>query len=622
MRYLFKYRFILFLSLIAALVYSYFYLNRAHVEVRVQAPGHTFFTMYWANADEQSYSGTKRERIRIRPDTERYGFFLTDLRDINSLRIEPSGMKGKVTVKEIIIRQPGLPTIRFSKAEDFSRLRPFGDVESTEFSNKGWIVTSTGSHPRFQFLIPHTPRALDWVSESSRFLLLLIPFLLLLRLLQPLWHNYAYAPYCGMLVLGLVLTMAVVSKENYHPDEYVHISAVEYYKNHWLPPSADSEEIRHTYSKYGFSRLNTIEISYLFAGKFVKYLEIFQLDHILALRLFNVTLFAILLSLALESSPYRLMFIPLLLSPQVWYIFSYINSDAFALFVAILAGWQVVANESAFNRFLEQKKISFLKILGLGLLFALLILIKKNFYFFTLFLLFYFLWRCIFQPFSNFKGMLKQLLIICCIGGALVGIRWGADISVNGFDKGEKMRAMQEITAEQNCKPSTELHQKHTSLQLRERGTSLQSFIQDHRWGEKTFRTGFGVYGYLTVAGSHIYYNTMRTVALVCLAFIGFSIVLRGGWSGNILFAGTLLCSASLIAMAGYHAWTVDFQGQGRHLFAIVAMLGMLLVKTEKNYDQKFFTTLFGSMFLLSVYSFVGTALFGLAQSGLGLSQL
>jgi hypothetical protein len=40
------------------------------------------------------------------------------------------------------------------------------------------------------------------------------------------------------------------------------------------------------------------------------------------------------------------------LSPQVWYIFSYFNNDAFPIFVATLLAWQVVDPASGFNRFL------------------------------------------------------------------------------------------------------------------------------------------------------------------------------------------------------------------------------------------------------------------------------
>jgi hypothetical protein len=615
--FLLKYRFILLLSLVAAGLYGYFFVNRAHVEIRIDSPQATYFKIYWA-ADGELYSEKNMTRIRVRPGTEKYSFFVSDLRRVDSLRIDPSERPGRVTVKEIVIRQRGLPAIQFSGAADFAGLKPLGDVESTQFTEQGWVVHANGVDPRFQLQVEHPARSLNWPAEIVRFLLLLTPFLVLVRVLQPLCPGYTYATYLGFFVLGLILTMAVVSKQDHHPDERVHIKAAAYYETNWLPPPVESPEIRDTYSAYGMSRLNTLEISYFFAGKFAYLLELFQLDRLHALRLFNVTLFTVLLFLALGSPPFRLLFIPLLLSPQIWYLFSYMNSDAFSLFVVILAGWQMVVGDSALNRFLEKEKVSLLKLLGLGLLLALLVLIKKNFYFFTLFLLFYFCWRCIFQPFADFKGMAKRLLLLCCIGLALVGVRLGADIHVNGFDKGEKMRAMQEMTARPLFKPSTELNKKHSFLQMRDRGTSLEEFIKLHRWGEKTFRSGFGTYGYMTVNGPDIYYDLVRVTGLVCLLFMGISIAFRGGWSGNLLFGGALLCSAALIAAACYHAWTMDFQAQGRYLFAIPAIIGMVLVSTEKVYNQAVFRTLCCSMFLLSVYSFVFIGLYGLSKYGWG----
>jgi hypothetical protein len=214
--------------------------------------------------------------------------------------------------------------------------------------------------------------------------------------------------------------------------------------------------------------------------------------------------------------------------------------------------------------------------------------------------------------------MIKQFLIIACIGCCLVGVRVAADFSVNGFDKQEKMQAMQEITADVSYKPSTELNKKHIHLQMRERGTNLKTFLKQHRWGEKTFRSGVGMYGYMTVSGSNGYYDAMRIIGLASLLFICISIILRGGWAENSLLGGALLCSIVLIGIACYRAWTVDFQAQGRYLFAIVAILGMLLFKTEKVYNQRLLTTLVCSMYLVSVCSFTGTALFRLAKYGWG----
>jgi len=616
-KYVVKYRFILLLSLFAALLYGYFFVNRAHVEIRANSPEKTYFKIYWAAAGEP-YSEKKMARVQLRPGTEKYSFYISDLRRLDTLRIDPSELEGQVTVKEIIIRQHGLPPIRISGEEEFSRLEPLGDIQSTEFTDRGWVINSAGNDPRFQLHIEHQPRLLNWPAEIVSFLLLLIPFLVLLRMLQPLWPDYTYTTYFGFFALGLILTMAVVSKENHHPDERVHIAAAKYYENNWLPPAVESPEIRDTYSAYGVSRLNYIEVSYFFAGKFARILELFQLERTLALRLFNVTLFGILTFLALGNPSFRLLFVPLLLSPQVWYIFSYVTSDAFSLFVVVLAGWQVAAKDSALNRFLEQEKISLLKILGLGLLLALLVFVKKNFYFFTIFILFYFVWRCVFYPFVDFRGMLKRLLVICCVGFILAGVRLGADISVNGFDKGEKVRAMREVTARPLYKPSTELNEKFSFLQMRDRGISLKEVITLHRWGGKTFRSGFGAYGYMTVHGPDIYYDLVQVTGLACLLFMGISVVFRSGWSGNLLFAGALFCSFALIATACYHAWTMDFQPQGRYLMAIAAIVGMVLAGTEQIYNKAIFRTLCCSMFLLSVYSFVFVGLYGLKKYGWG----
>jgi hypothetical protein len=613
---LIKYRAIIIVSLLAALFYGHYYINRASVEIEIKAPGATTFRIYWASEGEQSYSNDKMAQVRIKEGTHTYRFFLTDLRKIHSLRIDPASMPGTIAVKELSIRQPGLPTLHIATADEVSKLRPFGDVSSSTFSSGAWMVTSTGSQPRFQFLVPVADRDINWLAEGARFLLILLPALFLLQMLQALWPRYIYSAYFGVFALALIITMAVISVKYQHPDEVTHSTAVSYYQDNWLPPAVEDPDIRDTYSIYGFSRLNTLEPSYILTGKFVKILELFRMDPVLAQRLFNVLLFGILVFLSVRHISYRLLFIPLLLSPQIWYIFSYVNSDAFALFVAILTAWQMVAKDSALNRYLEMKQISILKLLGLGILIALLLLAKKTFYFFILFLLFYFGWRCIFEPFANLRGTLKRILVLACIAFSLISIRLAADVAVNGFDKGEKMIAMQELTAHPTYKISTELNKKHIHLQMRERGTTLKSFIVDHRWGEKTFRSGMGTYGYMTVAASLDYYNIMRVIGLAGLVFVALSIALRGGWSGNLLFAGAVFCCTTLITIACYRAWTVDFQAQGRYLFAIIPILGMVLVKTESVYNQTLLRSVVCCMFLLSTYSFIWIALLGVAKYG------
>ncbi len=178
----------------------------------------------------------------------------------------------------------------------------------------------------------------------------------------------------------LALCMAVISRDNIHPDEFVHVRAAKYYQHHLLPPHIEDPAIAHTYSLYGVSRLNSGEIVYLFAGIFLNLLSPLHADPYLIVRLFNITLLCILMLLAVRQSRYRLLLVPLVISPQIWYIFSYFNSDALALFMLLLLAYQAVEPRSAFNQlvrdgFMGSKALS---IIPLAVLIGLSLQVKMN----------------------------------------------------------------------------------------------------------------------------------------------------------------------------------------------------------------------------------------------------
>jgi len=597
------------------LAYSHFFLNKAFVELQISTPVKTDFKIYWT-ASGKNFSEGHMVRVTLTPRTERYTFFLTDLRKVQTLRIDPLSHKGIVYFKDLVIKQQGLPTLHLTGPKDFSQFQPIGGIRSTNYTNKGWKIQSSDNDPRFELHITLPPRSLNWPAEIARFILLISPLFLLARVLSFLWQNYTYVTYQAFFVLALILAMAGVTKVDHHPDERVHYAAARYYQNHWLPPAVESPEILDSYSDFGISRLNLMEVSYFFAGKFSELLGPFHLNKLISLRLFNISLFTILIFLSFGTNRFRLYFLPMLLSPQIWYIFSYINSDAFSLFVVLLVGWQMVNNKSAFNQFLEQKYVSLHKIIGLGLLLALLIFVKKNYYFFTLYLVLFFSWKCFFHPFQDRRAMAKKLLIIIVLGLAFAGVRLGADIYVNGMNKNEKIHIMQERTAKPLFKPSTPLEKKFGALLLRDRGVTYLTILKVFRWGEKSFRTGFGAYGYMTAFASDSYYDLVRWLGIASLLFMGISIAWKSDKSGIILLGGTVFCSLALIGAASYHAWTYDFQAQGRYLFPIIPMIGMVLVQTEKVYNQITLRVLSSLMFFLAVFSFVFVGLYSLAKYG------
>jgi hypothetical protein len=166
--------------------------------------------------------------------------------------------------------------------------------------------------------------------------------------------------------------------------------------------------------------------------------------------------------------------------------------------------------------------------------------------------------------------------------------------------------------AEKMFKPSTPLDKKFAYLQMKDRGVSLRTVLQHHRWGEKSFRSSFGEYGYMTVAGSYQYYDTVRYAGLALLIVGAALIIIRGGWEGMTLLGISLGCGLLLMGMALYHSWSGDFQAQGRYFLPIVGMLSVLTYHMRRSLAAMPTLLLAGLMYTLSLYSFVFVALAGL----------
>ena len=414
------------------------------------------------------------------------------------------------------------------------------------------------------------------------------------------------------LVLALIVIMAVISKRNVHPDEHVHIEASKYYQKNWLPPAFEDPDIRRTYSVYGASRLNNSEIYYFFSGKFAELTSFIRINPFWLFRLFNVFLFGCLLFYTIKNTSARLVVMPFLISSQIWYVFSYTNSDAFSLFITFLVGIQIVTPGSLFNVFLKQQTDNRLLIrsLVLGGLLGCLLLLKKNYYPYIAFVITVLAWQ-IWNMSSREERILavKRLLVLTVIGLSLFGLRRGADYYVNGLDKAEKLAAIRVETAHPLYNPQTELNKQQNYLYMKKRGHSLKYIVDVERFFEKTFRSSFGVYGYFTVSAPFKYYDIVRwTGTALLLVFFGL-IFLRSWRENGFIAVSCLFFSLLLITVSLYHSWTKDFQAQGRYLFPIVSMLGIVYAKGHKYLKGPVFTSLFMTMFLLSAYSFILVAI-------------
>lgn len=613
-----RWLFILLLAVLFVAAYYHLILNKVLVELELETDTRTVLKFYWPEKNGQ-FSERRMAQLLIKPDKTHYKIRVCDISDLDFLRLDPSEKTALVTIKHLTLRQSGYPPYLLESADDFENIQVIAGIESMGRYEQGGVkVEVQGLDPQLRLLLPSiSHRTLGLYDFGGMFLVMLLSMVCYV-VFSSFFKRSGFIPVLSAFVLALIFVMAGISQFNAHPDEIVHVAAGKYYEHHSLPPQVGTVAAEHTYSIYGVSRLHSGEIVYLLAGKFLQFLQPLHLEPCLALRLFNVLMFTCLVLFAYNKLDFRFFLLPLLISPQIWYVFSSFNSDAFATFIGLIAAYQLAADKSAFNTMLRggQSKGSWLAIVLLGILFGLLLLLKKNFYFLYMFFFLYFIWRVwVVGPVWTKKTVFRFCAILL-IGCSFFMVSRGVDAWVNDFDKKALMLEAREKYAADMFKPSTPLANKHAYLQMRERGTTLAHFLEFDRWGEKSFRTSFGVYGYTSIPAPFFYYEYVRVSVLLLLLTVIVSVVYRGRLAGITLLGISLGTALFLIVVALYHAWTVDFQAQGRYFLPIVPMIAVLFYHCQRILIRPIFFSLFLMMFLFSVYNFIFVGLRDIGKYG------
>ncbi|MDX9894164.1 MAG: hypothetical protein RBS34_01885 [Desulfofustis sp.] len=600
--------------LLLCTAYFQYFVDRARVDLSITVEKRCYFRLYWAGSDEP-FTEQRSVRLLVSPEQRDYRFYFTDLGNVQRIRVDPHDYEGTSTIHRLAFAQPGWTTRRLFGDNGFSALQPLTQIERSAATPDGLLTVSSGNDPTYLYQPQLLPAQWDRTHEAVR---LLVMFLLLYGgglLVGTLGADLDFVPLCLAAMVALILTMAIISSPDVHPDEGVHRKAAAYYQTHWFPPAADDAEVRDTYGPYGNSRLNGREIYYVFAGKFADLLNHFHLPDHLPFRLFNVTMLLALLLLSLPISGMRWMAATLLISPQLWYVFSYCNSDAFALLISIVCCALVADRSSRFNRYLLSGEGShwFWGPVA-GSLVALLLLVKSNYLpvaGFLVVLVALTIWQNR-GDLSRRSLMLRLLLpgvigVICAAG--YVSLQW----YVNDFALNEKKDALRAELALPLFNPTTPLEKQHPYLSMKERGVTAAKLIHSHRWLEKSFRSGFGVYGHMTVSARQGVYDLFRWLALVLLGAVCVFVLLKGDWPQRGALVAALVVSAALVGASFYHSWTADFQAQGRYLFPLPVMIGAAVLFAKQAMSRRVVSCLLLALFSLSGYSFLVVGLPGMA---------
>ena len=600
-------------------MYLHFFAFKAHVELEIKMfePTRAWFKIYWAE-ENAGFTEQNMQQVLINGTQEKYSLHIGNLASIYHLRIDPVEFKTKLLLKKLSISQPGFAPIDLSPENHFEGLEPVKQLDRVAVKPGGLRFYTTGRDSQFSYIVNSSANDDFPVIHYMVLFVILVLCIGLSMVLTRLEKDLAFVPVLMIAALTLALIMAVVSKHFWlhpdgssrifvHPDEEAHAEAVDYYRHNLLPPPLEAEGIRSSYSVYGYTRLASYELYYPIAGYLTRLFEPFKQAPIWDARLVSVLFFALLTLFACVQQPFRPFALPLLITPQVWYLFSYTNSDGFALLLTTIVAYQAAYKGSTLNRALTEKNPPGLwfHLTWLGALVGALFLLKLNFYFFILFLGCYLLWRIVNGDYPDQKRLWVRLTIIALVGFGLYGVRAGLDVAVNGLDTKQKQLDLVEEMAEPLYKPSTPLAEKHIYLHMRDRGFSLGRVWSKEKWGGKTFVSSFGAYGFTQYLGGSVYYNTVRMIGIATIGILLLSILIYGPPSTHWLFAITLGCAILLIAASLWQSWNISFQAQGRYMAPILPMLGIFYYHSRPWLMNRLVNGLVFSMFAMGAYSFI-----------------
>jgi hypothetical protein len=442
----------------------------------------------------------------------------------------------------------------------------------------------------------------------------------------------------GVAALVLILAVAIVSPVNpvIHPDEAFHVAAYRYYTVHLLPPTLDSPEVAATLSGYGYSYLFELDLVYAIAAWTTKPVAWLLEQPMMAARMFNVLLFAILvLAMAIRPAWAPALGIALV-TPQAWYVFSYFNADALPLAIGLLLAAMASQPGGAVGRYLANGERFPWALLFFAALFALLILSKRNYLPLAAGLALALAivhvrmgWVCLTAALSGLSllclsvfahdipawtgtayplllqitgafcialagalmllsawrsrerwPVLRRLLILLAAAIAIAAPRVIWDMATNGTPstRAETITRIMEERAVPAFKPSVvATGTGYEGRDIATRGVTLEQMLYEpYQWLHLSIGSAFGVYGYLNVFAPEGLYTALIAafVVLAVLAMVG--AVRNQGVTGAKLVLAMTVIALLIFAISILHSWTFDLQRQGRYLFPILPLVAIL----------------------------------------------
>lgn len=582
--------------------------------------------LFWNTGDgfseeESAYKKVERNRVYLE--------IWEDAQLVQEFRLDPSDRNEEIAITSIQIKNYGVGVKMLPVREILNRAQ-FGQAESAEVIRGVLYIRPENDDPAIilgREIINDYFRSCDrklkgiisvWICLLGVAAAMAVVHLQYLKKAAEYIALRYYEITVVILLVGLFLIgyMAFNSFDYAHPDENMSKAAVDYYMNHWVPADIRSDEVTDSFSAYGHSRLSETTVYYFLAGKAAWIAKnIFGLNKYY--RSFNVFLFALMVGIYCRKGRKNgYLFLMLGLTPQIWYIFSYTTSDAWDYFLGFLILYQLAVEESIFRRamrdgFSKQTAVG----LGInGMLYGLLFLGKKNYYFIFLASFFLLLYEWIISPVKQkVQIVIKYGIIIAVCMSVFFGARFADTLRYDGNKSIIASECRESYAEKEVTGTESEPQGIWAGVRMKEQGISLEQIFSKYGFAKYSYRSYTGTYGWMEYENSGIYYAAMGIVYLAALLI--FAAVLMEG--KDTLTKGLVCLLFSLnIAIFGtsvWHSWTSDFQPQGRYLFAMNFILAVCsYIYREglaKKKNMKLVICLSG---MLSMFSFIFSGIFNL----------
>ena len=335
-----------------ASVYIYFFGLQAKLELVAEFNTNqvTPLKVYWAHSDK-GYRESNSNSILVDSSRYRYSMRIGNLSSITRLRIDPMESDGSLIIHEVKISQLGYKPIKFTGSELLRLLQPLQQIDHIESYKQAAKIQLSGRDGQLELKLGSVSNPVFPLIHVFNVLLIALITFCLRKYINERKLELNYVPWMLFIGFSLSLIMSSITTFNVHPDEKVHLEAVNYYSNHVLPPAIDDPEIEDTFSLFGRTRLSSYEIFYPVAGYASRLLEPLKTDDLTEARILMLLMFFGILLISIRFTDFRYMALPMLITPQVWYLFSYVNSDGFALFLLTVLAFQIAVRNSQLNQF-------------------------------------------------------------------------------------------------------------------------------------------------------------------------------------------------------------------------------------------------------------------------------